>query len=64
MEDNEDLRELIGIWLESSGARVQHASNGLEALRWVRPGDLLVLLIHTRRAEVLEILRAAAPVSR
>jgi len=30
-----------------------------KALAWARPGDLLVLLVHTRRAEVLEILRAA-----
>ena len=36
VEDNEDLRELLGIWLESVGARVQHAANGLEALTIVR----------------------------
>jgi CheY-like chemotaxis protein len=36
VEDNEDLRELLGIWLETAGARVQQAANGLEALRWVR----------------------------
>lgn len=35
-----------------------------KALAWARPGDLLVLLVHTRRNEVLEILRAAAPVTR
>lgn len=35
-----------------------------KALAWARSGDLLVLLVHTRRAEVLEILRAAAPVAR
>ena len=35
-----------------------------KALQWARPGDLLVLLVHTRRAEVLEILRTAAPVLR
>jgi len=36
VEDNEDLRDLLGIWLESAGARVQQAANGLEALRAVR----------------------------
>ena len=36
VEDNEDLRELLGIWLESVGASVQHAANGLEALASVR----------------------------
>jgi CheY-like chemotaxis protein len=36
VEDNADLRELLGIWLESVGARVQQAANGLEALRAVR----------------------------
>jgi cyanophycin synthetase len=30
-----------------------------KALGWARPGDLLLLLVHTRRAEVLEILRTA-----
>ena len=41
-----------------------HAADDLDSVRkalsWARPGDLLVLLIHTRRAEVLELLRAAA----
>jgi UDP-N-acetylmuramyl tripeptide synthase len=32
-----------------------------KALAWARPGDLLVLLVHTRRDEVLEILEAATP---
>jgi CheY-like chemotaxis protein len=36
VEDNEDLRDLLGIWLEGVGARVQQAANGLEALRAVR----------------------------
>jgi UDP-N-acetylmuramyl tripeptide synthase len=35
-----------------------------KALAWSRPGDLLVLLVHTRRAEVLEILEQARPVLR
>jgi UDP-N-acetylmuramyl tripeptide synthase len=32
-----------------------------KALAWARPGDLLVLLVHTRRSEVMEILEAATP---
>jgi CheY-like chemotaxis protein len=36
VEDNEDLRELLSIWLEAVGARVQQAANGLDALRAVR----------------------------
>jgi CheY-like chemotaxis protein len=36
VEDNDDLRELLGIWLEIAGARVHHAANGLEAVRSVR----------------------------
>jgi CheY-like chemotaxis protein len=36
VEDNEDLRELLCIWLESVGAQVQQAVNGLDALRSVR----------------------------
>jgi UDP-N-acetylmuramyl tripeptide synthase len=31
-----------------------------KALAWARPGDLLLLLVHTRRAEVLEILDAGS----
>ena len=31
-----------------------------KALAWARPGDLIVLLVHTRRDEVLEILRVAS----
>lgn len=30
-----------------------------KALAWARPGDLILLLVHTRRDEVLEILRDA-----
>jgi UDP-N-acetylmuramyl tripeptide synthase len=32
-----------------------------KALAWAQPGDLLLLLVHSRRAEVLEILGAASP---
>jgi cyanophycin synthetase len=31
-----------------------------KALAWARPGDLVLLLVHTRRAEVLEILESAS----
>lgn len=33
-----------------------------KALAWVGPGDLVLLLVHARRAEVLELLGAAATV--
>ncbi|HEX3128237.1 MAG TPA: Mur ligase family protein [Thermoanaerobaculia bacterium] len=32
-----------------------------KALAWARPGDLLLLLVHTRRAEVLELLGSVRP---
>ncbi len=51
--------------LGAPAASLIHAADDPDAVRkalgWARPGDLLVLLIHTRRAEVLEILRAATP---
>ncbi|HEX5720780.1 MAG TPA: cyanophycin synthetase, partial [Thermoanaerobaculia bacterium] len=54
--------------LGAPAASLVHAADDPDAVRkalgWARPGDLLVLLVHTRRAEVLEILRAAAPVLR
>lgn len=50
--------------LGASPASLDHAADDPDAVRkaleWARPGDLLLLLVHTRRAEVLEILRAAA----
>ena len=54
--------------LGASPDSLVHAADDPEAVRkaleWARPGDLLVLLVHSRRAEVLEILRDAAPVPR
>jgi len=32
-----------------------------KALAWARPGDLLVLLVHKHRDEVLRLLRTAQP---
>ena len=48
VEDNEDLRDLLGIWLESVGARVQQAANGLEALTSVRQSvpDVIICDLH------------------
>lgn len=58
--------ELLRLGAPSSS--LLHAADDPDAVRkaleWARPGDLLVLLVHTRRAEVLEILRGAAPVLR
>ena len=58
--------ELLRLGVPSSS--LTHAADDPDAVRkalqWSRPGDLLVLLVHTRRAEVLEILRTAAPVLR
>jgi CheY-like chemotaxis protein len=48
VEDNEDLRDLLGIWLEAAGARVRSAANGHEALRSVRLAvpDVIVCDLH------------------
>ena len=48
VEDNEDLRDLLGIWLESVGARVQQAANGIEALTSVRHSvpDVIICDLH------------------
>ena len=51
--------------LGASPAALVRAENDADAVRralaWARPGDLLLLLVHTRRAEVLEILGEARP---
>ena len=44
--------------------RIAHAPSELEAaqfaLRWSQPGDLLLLLLHAQRNEVLEMLQETA----
>lgn len=49
--------------LGASPAALLRAENDADAVRkalaWARPGDLLLLLVHTRRAEVLEILHSS-----
>ncbi len=46
-------------------AALERADTELEAIRkalsWARPGDLLVLLVHKQRDEVLELIRTAQP---
>lgn len=46
-------------------AGLERADSELDAVRkalaWARPGDLLVLLVHKHRDEVLELIRTASP---
>lgn len=54
----EDELRRLGVPADS----IVRAENDVEAARkalaWARPGDLVLLLVHTRRAEVLELLGA------
>jgi cyanophycin synthetase len=56
----EELRRL-GMTTE----QIERTGTELEAVRtaldWARPGDLLVLLVHTQRDEVMKMLRTAQP---
>ncbi|MFL6194142.1 MAG: Mur ligase family protein [Thermoanaerobaculia bacterium] len=54
----EDELRRLGVPAE----RLERADSEIAAVRraldWARPGDLLVLLVHTQRKEILELLRA------
>lgn len=54
----EDELRRLGVPAE----RLERADSEIEAVRraldWARPGDLLVLLVHTQRKEVFELLRS------
>ncbi len=57
--------ELLRLGLPPAG--LERADTELAAIRkslsWARPGDLLVLLVHKQRDEVLELIRTAQPFS-
>ena len=62
-----EMTALIESELLRAGApadRIEHAASELEAaeraLAWARPGDLLLLLLHAQRAEILELLATRA----
>ncbi len=64
-----EMTALIESELLRAGApadRIEHAASELEAaeraLAWARPGDLLLLLLHAQRAEVLDLLATRAGV--
>ena len=56
------MAEFVGAPAE----RIEHAGSELEAaeraLAWAQPGDLLLLLLHAQRAEVLALLQERAGV--
>lgn len=55
--------ELLRLGMPAAG--LEHADSELDAARralaWARAGDLLVLLVHKHRDEVLELIRTASP---
>jgi CheY-like chemotaxis protein len=64
VDDNEDIRDLLQLWIEDHGYQVATASNGEEALAWIERGGhpaliLLDLLMPVMSGwEVLERLKA------
>lgn len=63
VDDNEDIRDLLQLWIEDHGFQVTTASNGAEALEWLARGGrpaliLLDLLMPVMNGwEVLEKLK-------
>jgi two-component system alkaline phosphatase synthesis response regulator PhoP len=61
VEDDRDIAELVGLYLEKAGFSVELLASGREALRALtaRPPDLLVLDLMLPHVSGLEICRAA-----
>ena len=57
----EDELRRLGAPADSIVRAADDTEAARRALAWAQPGDLVLLLVHTRRAEVLEILGAASP---
>lgn len=57
----EDELRRLGVPADSIVRAEDDVEAARKALAWARPGDLVLLLVHTRRAEVLEMLEAASP---